>query len=55
MTMNLMLFLLPLLSGLLAVYAFGDRLGIHHHESPESLAYTLTYFAISSGSANVFI
>lgn len=47
-----MLFLLPFFSGLLAVYSLGDSLGIYNHESPQSLAYTLAYFAISSGSAN---
>jgi ABC-type Na+ efflux pump permease subunit len=55
MSLNLMLFLLPFFSGLLAVYSLGDSLGIYNHESPQSLAYTLAYFAISSGSANIFI
>ncbi|KAJ6517215.1 hypothetical protein C8R47DRAFT_249949 [Mycena vitilis] len=55
MSLNLMLFLLPLLSGLLAVCVLGDRLGFYKHQSPLSLAFTLTYFAISSGAVNVFI
>ncbi|KAJ7801282.1 hypothetical protein B0H14DRAFT_2615489 [Mycena olivaceomarginata] len=55
MSLNLILFLFPFFSGLLALYSLGDRLGIYNHESPKSLAYTLAYFAISSGSANIFI
>jgi hypothetical protein len=53
--LNLMLFLLPLLGGSLAMLTLGARLGIYGHKNPHQLAYMLTYFAICSGSANVFI
>ncbi|KAJ7828481.1 hypothetical protein B0H14DRAFT_2594640 [Mycena olivaceomarginata] len=50
-----MLSLLSLLGGSLVMLTLGARLGIYGYKNPHQLAYMLTYFAICSGSANVFI
>ena len=53
-TVNIMLFLLPFIAGLFAVYTFGDRLGVYSHKSPHDLACTLVYFATFVGVAMFF-
>ncbi|KAJ7855265.1 hypothetical protein B0H14DRAFT_3136312 [Mycena olivaceomarginata] len=42
-------------AALLTVLCVGNRLGIHDHQSPKSLAYTVAYFVLCTGSANIFI
>ncbi|KAJ7913796.1 hypothetical protein B0H13DRAFT_1873539 [Mycena leptocephala] len=52
---NIFLFLFPGFAGLLAILSSGNRLRIHRHASPNSIAYTLAYFATFPGSVAVFI
>jgi hypothetical protein len=54
-SMNIFLFLFPGFAGLLAILSSGNRLRIHRHASPNSIAYTLAYFATFAGSVAVFI
>lgn len=52
--LNIALFFLPGLCGLLGILIFGNQLGLFAHESPLALAYTLAYFMIFAGSETVF-
>ncbi|KAJ7938938.1 hypothetical protein B0H13DRAFT_2301145 [Mycena leptocephala] len=55
LALNFSLFLLPFLTGFLAILTAGRRLGLYGHQAPHHLAFTLAYFAICSGSVNVCI
>jgi hypothetical protein len=52
---NLLLFLLPSFAEITVILLWGSQLGIYGHGAPETLAYSLEYFSVWSGSALIFI